>query len=47
VHRYQRSLADTLGEEDGARFIADVERRADELHPAARRLLANWLDLAA
>jgi GMP synthase (glutamine-hydrolysing) len=47
VPAYQRSLADTLGEEDGARFIADVERRADELHPAARRLFANWLDLAA
>ena len=46
VPAYQRSLADTLGEEDGARFIADVERRADELHPAARRLFANWLDLA-
>jgi GMP synthase (glutamine-hydrolysing) len=47
VPAYQRSLAATLGEEDGARFIADVERRADELHPAARRLFANWLDLAA
>ena len=30
----------------GAAFIADVERRADELHPAARRLFANWLELA-
>jgi GMP synthase (glutamine-hydrolysing) len=47
VPAYQRSLADTLGEEDGARFIADVERRADELHPAARRLFANWLELAS
>jgi GMP synthase (glutamine-hydrolysing) len=47
VPAYQRSLADTLGEEDGARFIADVERRADELHPAARQLFSNWLDLAA
>jgi GMP synthase (glutamine-hydrolysing) len=47
VPAYQRSLADTLGEEEGARFIADVERRADELHPAARRLFSNWLDLAA
>jgi GMP synthase (glutamine-hydrolysing) len=46
VPAYQRSLADTLGEEDGAQFIADLERRADELHPAARRLFANWLDLA-
>ena len=47
VPAYRDSLADTLGEEGGARFIADVERRADELHPAARRLFANWLDLAA
>src|SRR5918995_1237298 len=42
---YRRSLAETLGEDDGAAFIADVERRADELHPPARRLFSNWLDL--
>ncbi len=30
----------------GAEFIADVERRAGELHPSARRLFANWLELA-
>lgn len=47
VPAYQRSLAETLGEDEGAAFIADVERRADELHPAARRLFANWLELAA
>ena len=47
VPAYKRSLADTLGEEDGARFIADVERRADELHPSARRLFANWLEVAS
>jgi GMP synthase (glutamine-hydrolysing) len=47
VPAYRQSLAETLGDEDGARFIADVERRADELHPAARRLFANWLELAA
>jgi GMP synthase (glutamine-hydrolysing) len=46
VPAYRDSLADTLGEEEGARFIADVERRADELHPAARQLFSNWLDLA-
>jgi GMP synthase (glutamine-hydrolysing) len=44
---YRRSLAETLGEERGAAFIADVERRADELHPAARRLFTNWLEIAA
>jgi GMP synthase (glutamine-hydrolysing) len=47
VPAYRRSLADTLGEEDGAAFIVDVERRADELHPPARRLFSNWLDIAA
>jgi GMP synthase (glutamine-hydrolysing) len=47
VPAYQRSLAETLGEEEGAAFIADVEHRADELHPPARRLFSNWLDLAA
>lgn len=46
VPAYRRSLAETLGEERGAAFISDVERRADELHPAARRLFSNWLDLA-
>jgi GMP synthase (glutamine-hydrolysing) len=47
VPAYRRSLAETLGEERGAAFISDVERRADELHPAARRLFSNWLDLAS
>jgi GMP synthase (glutamine-hydrolysing) len=47
VPAYRRSLAETLGEEEGAAFIAEVERRADELHPPARRLFANWLDIAA
>jgi len=46
VPAYRRSLAETLGEEAGAAFIADVERRAGELHPPARRLFANWLELA-
>jgi hypothetical protein len=44
---YPRSLAETLGEERGAEFIANVERRADELHSPARHLFSNWLDLAA
>lgn len=47
VPAYRRSLAETLGERAGAAFIADVERRADALHPNARRLFANWLDLVA
>jgi GMP synthase (glutamine-hydrolysing) len=47
VPAYRQSLAETLGEEEGAAFIADVERRADELHPPARRLFSNWLELTA
>ena len=47
VPAYQASLANTLGEEKGAEFIADAERRAGELHPPARRLFSNWLDIAA
>jgi GMP synthase (glutamine-hydrolysing) len=47
VPAYRRSLAETLGAEAGRAFLADVERRSGELHPAARRLFANWLDLAA
>jgi GMP synthase-like glutamine amidotransferase len=46
VPAYRRSLAETLGEERGAEFIAEAERRAEEFHPAARGLLGNWLDLA-
>jgi GMP synthase (glutamine-hydrolysing) len=45
VPAYRRSLAETLGAERGAAFIADVARLAGELHPAARRLFANWLEL--
>jgi GMP synthase (glutamine-hydrolysing) len=47
VPAYRRSLGETLGEERGEAFIADVERRGGELHPAARRLFANWLDLGS
>jgi GMP synthase (glutamine-hydrolysing) len=47
VPAYRASLADTLGEEKGAEFIADARSRAGELHPPARRLFANWLDVAA
>ena len=32
------------GERRGAEFIADVGRRAGELHPPARRMFGNWLD---
>lgn len=45
VPAYRDSLAATLGRERGAAFLADVERRAEGMHPVARRLFANWLDL--
>ncbi len=47
VPAYRRSLAATLGEEEGLAFLAEIERRSTELHPAARRVFTNWLDLAA
>jgi GMP synthase (glutamine-hydrolysing) len=47
VPAYQRSLANTLGAERGAEFIADAQRRAGELHAPARKLFSNWLDIAA
>ena len=46
VPAYRESLAATLGDAAGAEFIADVERTSAELHPAARRLFENWLELA-
>jgi GMP synthase (glutamine-hydrolysing) len=47
VPAYRHSLANTLGEERCAEFIADAQRRAGELHPPARALFSNWLDIAA
>jgi GMP synthase (glutamine-hydrolysing) len=46
VPAYKQSLSETLGEQEAAAFLADVQRRADELHPAGRRLFGNWLKLA-
>ena len=47
VPAYRQSLAAALGDDRGATFIAEARRRAGEMHPAARRLFANWLELAA
>jgi GMP synthase (glutamine-hydrolysing) len=46
IPAYRDSLAEALGDRDGAAFIAAVERRAGDLHPPARRLFANWLEIA-
>jgi GMP synthase-like glutamine amidotransferase len=47
IPAYRESLASTLGPDEGEAFIAEVERRATDLHPPARRLFSNWLELAA
>jgi GMP synthase-like glutamine amidotransferase len=47
VPAYRDSLAKALGAARGAAFLAEVVRRAAELHPAARGLFKNWLELAA
>lgn len=47
VPAYKESARKMLGEEGGAEFLAEMERRAEELRPGAKRLFSNWLDLAA
>ena len=46
VPEYRAYLAQALDEERADAFLAELEQRADELHPTARRLFGNWLDLA-
>jgi GMP synthase (glutamine-hydrolysing) len=46
VPAYRSSLSATLGEVEGSAFLTEAEARAGEMHPTARRLIANWLDLA-
>ena len=47
VPAYRRSAEQTLGREGGAAFLAEIESRAEELRPVARRLYGNWLELAS
>jgi GMP synthase-like glutamine amidotransferase len=47
VPAYRRSAERALGRQRGAEFLAEIESRAEDLHPVARRLFANWLDLAS
>jgi GMP synthase-like glutamine amidotransferase len=47
VPAYRESLAENLGEEEGNAFLREVEQRATEFHPHARRLFSNWLDVAS
>jgi GMP synthase (glutamine-hydrolysing) len=46
VPEYRAYLAQALDEERANAFLAELEQRADELHPTARRLFGNWLSLA-
>jgi GMP synthase-like glutamine amidotransferase len=46
VPEYRAYLAEALDEERANAFLAEVETRAEELHPTARRLFGNWLKLA-
>ncbi len=46
VPEYRAYLAETLDEERANAFLAELERRAEELHPTARQVFGNWLNLA-
>jgi len=46
VPEYRAYLAEALDEERANAFLAELERRAEELHPTGRRLFGNWLKLA-
>src|SRR5262249_50717911 len=46
VPEYRAYLAEALDPERADAFLAEGETRADELHPTARRLFGNWLNIA-
>ena len=46
VPEYRAYLAEALNPERADAFLAELETRAEELHPTARRLFGNWLKLA-
>jgi GMP synthase-like glutamine amidotransferase len=46
VPEYRAYLAEALDEGRANAFLAELETRAEELHPTARRLFGNWLKLA-
>ena len=46
VPEYGAYLAKALDAERAAAFLAELESRAEELHPTGRRLFGNWLTLA-
>lgn len=46
VPEYRAYLAEALDEERANAFLAELERRAEELHPTARQVFGNWLNLA-
>jgi len=46
VPEYRAYLAEALNPERADAFLAELQQRAEELHPTARRLFGNWLKLA-
>ena len=46
VPEYRAYLAEALDRERADAFLAELQQRAEELHPTARRLFGNWLKLA-
>ena len=46
VPEYRAYLAEALDPERADAFLAELQTRAEELHPTARRLFGNWLKLA-
>jgi GMP synthase (glutamine-hydrolysing) len=46
VPEYRAYLAEALDSERADAFLAELQNRAEELHPTARQLFGNWLKLA-
>jgi GMP synthase (glutamine-hydrolysing) len=47
VPEYVTSLERTLGSENAVTFLAEIERRADEMRGSGRALFERWLDRVA
>ena len=47
VPEYVTSLERTLGSENASTFLAEIERRADEMRGSGRALFERWLDRVA
>ncbi|MFN8159426.1 MAG: type 1 glutamine amidotransferase [Solirubrobacterales bacterium] len=45
IPAYRETAASTLGGERAEAFLEEIQSRAGDLHPAARRLFGNWLEI--